>query len=156
MTIQDEIFMKRAIELSRSAVRRGNEPFGAVLVKGGEIVFESENRIYTEHDPTYHAEMGLIRDFCAKTGIADLKEYTLYSSCEPCFMCSGALVWVKLGRLVYGAGNADLDHILGNEGNGCCETVFENSFWRPRVTSGILREESIKVLEEYFSDHKKG
>ena len=136
MTIQDEIFMKRAIELSRSAVRRGNEPFGAVLVKGGEIVFESENRIYTEHDPTYHAETGLIRDFCARTGIADLKEYTLYSSC--------------------GAGNADLEHILGNEGNGCCETVFENSFWRPRVTSGILREESIKVLEEYFSDHKKG
>ena len=71
-------------------------------------------------------------------------------------MCSGALVWVKLGRLVYGAGNADLEHILGNEGNGCCETVFKNSFWRPRVTSGVLREESIKVLEEYFSDHKKG
>ena len=51
MTIQDEIFMKRAIALSRSAVRRGNEPFGAVLVKGGEIVFESENRIYTSTIP---------------------------------------------------------------------------------------------------------
>ena len=156
MTIQDEIFMKRAIELSRSAVRRGNEPFGAVLVKGGEIVFESENRIYTEHDPTYHAEMGLIRDFCAKTGIADLKEYTLYSSCEPCFMCSGAMVWVKLGRLVYGASNSDLEAILGNEGCNCSKIVFDNSFWQPQVTAGILRDESLMILKDYFDTHAKG
>ena len=154
--MDDELFMRKAIALSKAAAEHGNEPFGAVLVKDGEIVFTNENQVHTRHDPTFHGEAGLIREFCGATGITDLRDYTLYSSCEPCFMCSGALVWVKLGRLVYGAGNADLEHILGNEGNGCCETVFENSFWRPRVTSGILREESIKVLEEYFSDHKKG
>ena len=153
MTIQDEIFMKRAIALSRSAVRRGNEPFGAVLVKGGEIVFESENRIYTEHDPTYHAEMGLIRDFCAKTGIADLKEYTLYSSCEPCFMCSGAMVWAKLGRLVYAASNVDLGNILQEDGCTCSEMVFAHSPWRPKVTPGVLRNESLEILRKYFSNH---
>ena len=155
MTIQDEIFMKRAIELSRSAVRRGNEPFGAVLVKGGEIVFESENRIYTEHDPTYHAEMGLIRDFCAKTGIADLKEYTLYSSCEPCFMCSGALVWAKLGRLVYGASDADLGEILGGKGSAPSAEVFAVSPASPRVTAGVCREECLALLRDYFRDHEK-
>ena len=96
---EDASFMREAIRLSQLAVEHGNEPFGAVLVKNGEIVFTNENQIYTGHDPTFHGEAGLIREFCAKTSITDLHDYTLYSSCEPCFMCSGALVWAKLGRL---------------------------------------------------------
>lgn len=103
--MRDEFFMEKAIELSVRAVENGNEPFGAVLVKDDRIVFTNENQIYTKKDPTFHAEMGLIRRFVEETGITDLKEYTLYSSCEPCFMCSGAMVWVNLGRLVFGAGN---------------------------------------------------
>lgn len=153
----DEIFMKRAIELSVAATEHGNEPFGALLVKDGKIVFESENKIYTRHDPTYHAEAGLIRDFCKETGITDLSDYTIYSSCEPCFMCSGAMVWVKLGRLVFAASNKDLESILGNEkGADCAKSVFENSFYSPKITSGVLKDESLKVLKKYFSSHKKG
>ena len=155
-TMIDEVFMEKAIELSRLAVEHGNEPFGAVLVKDDEIVFTNENQIYTKHDPTFHAEAGLIREFCAKTGISNLQEYTLYSSCEPCFMCSGAMVWVKLGRLVYGASNIELENILGKEGCNCSKLVFENSFWKPEVTEGVLRDESLEVLKEYFSKHKKG
>ena len=112
---EDVSFMREAIRLSQLAVEHGNEPFGAVLVKDEEIVFTNENQIYTRHDPTFHGEAGLIREFCVKTSITDLHEYTLYSSCEPCFMCSGAMVWVKLGRLVYGASNRDLETILGNK-----------------------------------------
>lgn len=156
ITPEDELFMTKAIELSKLAVEHGNEPFGAVLVKDGEIVFTNENQIYTMHDPTFHGEMGLIRRFCAETGITDLSEYTLYSSCEPCFMCSGAMVWVKLGRLVYGASNMELESILGNEGCNCSSMVFDNSFWQPEVTAGILREQSLEVLKSYFADHKKG
>ena len=152
----DELFMKRAIELSASAVAHGNEPFGAVLVKDGEIVFENENQIYTMHDPTFHGEAGLIRRFCGETGITDLRDYTLYSSCEPCFMCSGAMVWVKLGRLVYGASNTDLEEILGNEGCDCSRMVFENSFWEPQVTAGVLREQALGILRDYFGNHTKG
>lgn len=153
---KDELFMKRAIELSRLAVEHGNEPFGAVLCKNGEIVFEGENKIYTENDPTYHAENGLIRDFIKQTGITDLREYTLYSSCEPCFMCSGALVWTKLGRLVYGASNVDLENILGKSGCDCSVLVFENSSYVPSVTAGVLEEEAKEVLREYFKTRKKG
>lgn len=155
-TMQDEVFMKKAIELSKLAVEHGNEPFGAVLVKDGKAVFCNENQIYTKHDPTFHGEAGLIREFCAQTGITDLHEYTLYSSCEPCFMCSGAMVWVKLGRLVYGASNTDLEHILGNVGCNCSGMVFKNSFWKPQVTSGVLRDESLAVMREYFEKHEKG
>ena len=154
--MNDEFFMRRAIELSASAVAHGNEPFGAVLVKNNEIVYENENQIYSKHDPTFHGEAGLIRRFCEETGITDLSEYTLYSSCEPCFMCSGAIVWVKLGRLVYGASNNELEEILGNEGCECSKIVFGNSFWKPQVTAGILSEQAKQILKDYFDKHTKG
>lgn len=153
---EDETFMHEAIRLSKLAVEHGNEPFGAVLVKDGKIVFSNENQIYTKHDPTFHGEAGLIREFCGQTSITDLQEYTLYSSCEPCFMCSGALVWVKLGRLVYGASNIELEAMLGNKGCNCSAMVFENSFWKPQVTEGVLREEALEILESYFAHHQKG
>lgn len=153
---QDEMFMRQAIDLSVAAVAHGNEPFGAVLVKDGAVVYTNENQIYTRHDPTFHAEAGLIRRFCEETGITDLREYTLYSSCEPCFMCSGALVWVKLGRLVFGASNSDLEEILGNEGCACAQMVFDHSFWSPKLTGGVLRDESLAILKDYFGSHEKG
>lgn len=154
--MRDEFFMEKAIELSVRAVENGNEPFGAVLVKDDRIVFTNENQIYTKKDPTFHAEMGLIRRFVEETGITDLKEYTLYSSCEPCFMCSGAMVWVNLGRLVFGAGNEELEMILGNKGISTTKTVFDNSFRGPEVKGGVLREKSLEVLKSYFSEHAKG
>lgn len=154
--MNDSFFMEKAIALSAAAVAHGNEPFGAVLVKDDEIVCTNENQIYTLNDPTFHAEAGLLRRFCAETGITDLRDYTLYSSCEPCFMCSGAMVWMKLGRLVFAAGNNDLEEILGNPGCDCSKMVFDNSFWKPQVTSGIMREESLKILKDYFAQHRKG
>lgn len=152
----DERFMAEAITLSALAVRHGNEPFGAVLVKNGEILFTNENQIYTRHDPTFHAEIGLLRRFFAQTEQADLRGCTLYSSCEPCFMCSGALVWAQLGRLVYAASNRDLAALVGDEGCDCCRTVFSHSIPRPAVTGGVLRGASLAILSEYFSSHSKG
>lgn len=152
----DEVFMKKAIELSVSAAEHGNEPFGAVLVKNGEIVYTNENQIYTRKDPTFHAEFGLIRRFVEETGITDLSEYTLYSSCEPCFMCCGAMVWTYLGRLVYGASDVDLCNILGVQGSECSEIVFKNSGADIKVSSGVLRDEALEVLEKYFKEHSKG
>ncbi|MHA5221369.1 nucleoside deaminase [Dysosmobacter sp. Phy] len=153
---RDEQFMAEAIRLSALAVEHGNEPFGAVLVKDGEIVYTNENQIYTAADPTFHAEAGLLRRFFAETHITDLSGYTLYSSCEPCFMCSGALVWAKLGRLVYGASDTDLGALLGKTGSACSDMVFRNSLHRPAVTAGVLREESLEVLRAYFENHQKG
>ena len=153
---QDQEFMRQAIRLSQQAVAHGNEPFGAVLVKDGQVVYTNENQIYTASDPTFHAELGLLRRFCAETGITDLSDYTLYSSCEPCFMCCGAMVWVKLGRLVYGASDRDLCALLGEAGNDCAETVFSASHHQPQVLGGVLREESLAVLAQYFANHNKG
>ena len=154
--MNDRIFMEKAIALSAKAVEHGNEPFGAVLVKDNEIVYTNENQIYTRNDPTFHAEFGLIRRFCEETGITDLSDYTLYSSCEPCYMCCGAMVWTKLGRLVYAASDIDLCTILGVQGSECSRIVFENSGANIAVSSGILREEAMEVLKSYFADHAKG
>lgn len=154
--MNDETYMREAIRLAELAAAHGNEPFGAVLVKDGEIVYRNENQIYTKHDPTFHAEAGLIRRFCEETGITNLSEYTMYSSCEPCFMCCGAMVWTHLGRLVYGASDMDLCSILGVQGSECCKLVFGNSGNDIQVTSGVLRKESLQVLRSYFETHTKG
>lgn len=147
-----EYLMKEAIKLSIMAVEHGNEPFGAVLVKDGEIVYTNENQIHTMTDPTFHGETGLIRRFCQETGITDLSEYVMYSSCEPCFMCSGAMVWASLGELFYAASNMDLEEILGTKGSKCSEIVFFHSHHQPKVTAGVLRDESLTVLRAYFGN----
>lgn len=147
---QDILFMEEALRLSKAAAQHGNEPFGAVLVKDGVIVYSNENQVHSASDPTFHAEAGLLRRFCAETGITDLREYTLYSSCEPCFMCSGAMVWTRLGRLVYGASNRDLCAIFGEEGSDCSHLVFSHSDHQPEVTAGVLRQECLEVLLAYF------
>ena len=153
--MNDTFFMQKAIELSAAAVAHGNEPFGAVLVKDGEIVYTNENQVNTLNDPTFHAEIGLLRRFVAETGITDLKDYTMYASCEPCCMCSGAMVWLNLGRLVYSISNAELERILGLPGCESSKLVFENSFRKPQVTGGILLEESTEILKDYFRDNNE-
>ena len=151
----DERFMGEAVRLSRLAAEHGNEPFGAVLVKDGEIVYSNENQIHSRSDPTFHAELGLIRRFCHEKRIINLRDYTLYTSCEPCFMCSGAMVWAKLGRLVYAASARDLESIFGGEGCDCSALVFANSGHRPQVTAGVLRQESFAILKDYFGKFRK-
>lgn len=151
MKDKDEKFMRIAIELSKEAVKHGNEPFGAVLVKDNQVIYTNENQIHTLHDPTFHGELGLIQRFCKETGITNLSEYTLYSSCEPCFMCSGAMVWVHLGTLVYGASNLELEEILHKKGSNCSKIVFSNSNYQPNVRKGVLKEECLEVLKSYFA-----
>ncbi len=105
--MNDEKFMRQAIELSMSAVAHGNQPFGAVLVKNDEVVFSNENQIYTKHDPTYHGEAGLIRDFAPKPALLTLVN-TLYTKLRALLYVQRSMVWTKLGRLVYAASNDDL------------------------------------------------
>lgn len=147
---QDAVFMEQAIALSALSVQHGNEPFGAVLVKDGEVVATSENQIFTRTCPTLHAELNLIQQYCTETHITDLSGYTLYSSCEPCFMCSGAIFWSKISRLVYGASNVDLNQIQGDLGTETSKIVFANTKHCPQVTPGVLREEALEVLQNYF------
>lgn len=95
-------FLRQAIHAARRARDKGNHPFGALLVdENGVVLLEGENTVNTEHDATGHAEMNLVRAACKIYDAAMLEKCTLYSSTEPCPMCSGAIFWSSIGRVVY-------------------------------------------------------
>jgi len=101
-------FMARAIQLSMDNVQSGRGgPFGAVVVKGNAILGEGANQVTSTKDPTAHAEVIAIRDACRKLGTFELAGCEIYSSCEPCPMCLGAIYWARLSRIYYA--NADED-----------------------------------------------
>lgn len=101
-------FMQRAIELSRVHMEAGEGgPFGAVVVKDGLIVGEGWNRVTSSQDPTAHAEVVAIRRACERLGTFQLRGCEIYTSCEPCPMCLGAVYWARLDRLWYANGRAD-------------------------------------------------
>ena len=93
--------IERAIELSERSVQEGGGPFGAVVVKDGEIVAEGTNRVTLDNDPTAHAEVRAIRTACDLLGTFDLGGCELYASCEPCPMCLGAIYWSRIRRVYY-------------------------------------------------------
>lgn len=101
-TEQDKQFMREAIRLANESVERGGGPFGAVIVKDGEVVAGSSNSVTIDNDPTAHAEVNTIREACRRLGTFDLSGCTIYTSCEPCPMCLGAIYWARLGHIYYG------------------------------------------------------
>jgi tRNA(Arg) A34 adenosine deaminase TadA len=101
-------FMRRAIELSRLHMELGHGgPFGAVIVKDGEILGEGWNQVTSSHDPTAHAEVVAIRRACARLGVFQLRGCEIYTSCEPCPMCLAAIYWARLDRVWYANDRAD-------------------------------------------------
>lgn len=94
-------FMREAIRLSIENVKNGGGPFGAVIVKDDEIIATGVNRVTSQHDPTAHAEVSAIRAACSKLNIFDLSGCEIYTSCEPCPMCLGAIYWAHLDKLYY-------------------------------------------------------
>ncbi|MEG1587102.1 MAG: nucleoside deaminase, partial [Bacteroidales bacterium] len=92
-------FMQKAIELSIENVEKGGGPFGAIIVKGDEIIASGTNRVTADHDPTAHAEVNAIRNACKKLNTFDLSGCVIYSSCEPCPMCLSAIYWANLDKL---------------------------------------------------------
>ena len=100
-TIADRHFMQMAIELSVENVANGGGPFGAVIVRNGEVVATGTNRVTANNDPTAHAEVSAIRAACSKEQNFKLEGCTCYTSCEPCPMCLSALYWAGIERICY-------------------------------------------------------
>lgn len=101
-TPEDKKFMQLAIDLSIENVAQGGGPFGAVIVRNGEVIATGTNRVTESCDPTAHAEVSAIRAACAALGDFKLTGCTVYSSCEPCPMCLSALYWAGVERIFYG------------------------------------------------------
>jgi guanine deaminase len=137
------VFMARAIELSVENVRSGRGgPFGAVIVQDGSIVAEGANQVTATNDPTAHAEVIAIREACRKLGIFELKDCELYTSCEPCPMCLGAIYWARLSRLYFASVAADASQA------GFDDSFIYQEFALPHSERGIpmvqmMREEAL-------------
>lgn len=111
LTEKEDCYIKLAAELAERSVVDGGGPFGAVIVKNGEIVATGVNTVTSSKDPTAHAEINAIRNACAVLDSFNLSGCEVYSSCEPCPMCLSALYWAGVGRIYYGNTKEDADGI---------------------------------------------
>ena len=102
-----EELMRRAIVLSVNSVKTGGGPFGAVIAKDGEIIAEASNSVTLDNDPTAHAEVNCIRKATKKLATFDLAGCEIYTSCEPCPMCLGAIYWAHISKIFYGNNRKD-------------------------------------------------
>ena len=100
-------FMAKAIELSIENIKRGGGPFGAVVVRNGEIISAEGNTVTLDNDPTAHAEVNAIRSACRRLATFDLQGCEIYASCEPCPMCLSAIYWAHIDRIYYAATRQD-------------------------------------------------
>ena len=97
----DRTLLKHAIKLAGDGIKDGGGPFGAVVAKDGKIIAEANNRVVLSHDPTAHAEVLAIRKASETLESHDLSGCVIYTSCEPCPMCLGAIYWAGIGKVVY-------------------------------------------------------
>lgn len=104
---KDQEFLEIAIDEAIISARKNGGPFGAVMVKDGEIIARSHNTVTRDHDPTAHAEVNVIREAAKKLGTHDLSGTILYASCEPCPMCMAAGYWAHVDRIVFAATRKD-------------------------------------------------
>jgi tRNA(Arg) A34 adenosine deaminase TadA len=107
----EESFMRRAIALAEASVESGGGPFGAIVVRGGAVLGEGANRVVPDADPTQHAEIVAIREACRRLGTHDLSGAMIFTSCEPCPMCLGAIWWARIGEVVFGNRQEDAARI---------------------------------------------
>ncbi len=101
MNRNQKLFMQKAIDLSIESMKHHGGPFGAVVVKDGEIISAESNQVTQNNDPTAHAEVCAIRSACTKLSTFNLEGCELYTSCEPCPMCLGAIYWSHIGKVYY-------------------------------------------------------
>jgi len=155
VTHQDSQFMARAIELARMSVETSSGgPFGCVIVKDGEIVGEGHNRVTSTSDPTAHAEIIAIRDACARLGSFQLDGCIIYTSCEPCPMCLGAIYWARPDAIFYAGTREDAAAAGFDDQYIYDEIALENDLRRMRMQP-ILRDEARIVFRLWIDKDDK-
>ncbi len=154
MNNYEEKFMRHAIELSKKSVENGGGPFGAVIVKDGEIIAEASNSVTHDNDPTAHAEVNAIRQASKKLNTFDLSGAEIYTSCEPCPMCLGAIYWARLDK-IYFANTKDDAKSIGFDDSFIYEEIEKPYHQRKIPTIQILREEALEAFKMWQEKEDK-
>ena len=147
--------MRMAIKLSRRNIDRlAGGPFGAVIVKNGEVIAKSANKVVSKNDPTAHAEVSAIRLACKKLGTYNLQGCVIYTSCEPCPMCLGAIYWARLDAIYYGNTKTDAATI-GFDDQFIYEELGLPLDQRTVRISRLLPDEALNVFKLWMISNAK-
>jgi len=153
--LTDIFFMKEVIKLAKKGAKRGDGgPFGAVVVKDNRIIGKGWNKVIALNDPTAHAEIIAIRDACANIKSFQLKDCVIYSSCEPCPMCLGAIYWARPQKLVYGCTRNDAAKI-GFDDEFIYKEITKPLSRRKIRTMQMMRKEGCDVLREWYNNNDR-
>jgi tRNA(Arg) A34 adenosine deaminase TadA len=146
----DEQLVRRSVQLAADAVAHGNHPFGALLAKEGQILLEAENTIFTGKDVTNHAETNLVRLAVQQYDFIFLEGCVLYTSTEPCAMCSGAIYWSGVGTVVYACSAPRLAEFAGIGLEIRSREVFASGTRKVTLVGPVLEDEAIQVHAGYW------
>ena len=148
-------FMREAIRLSIENVEKGNGgPFGAVIVKDGNIIATGVNQVTSAHDPTAHAEVVAIRRACASLNSFQLEGCEIYASCEPCPMCLGAIYWARPDKLFFACKKEDASKINFDDDFIYSELSLPVGE-RKLITQQLLREEALEAFKKWSESEDK-
>ena len=142
---RDIEYITMAIELAKQGVF----PYGTVIVKDGKVIGKASSGDGDSYDPTGHAETLAVRNACKNMNTSNLDGATIYSSCEPCFMCFGSIWWSNISRIVYGANIYDSNNILNTDINITIEELNEKTGNHINITGGILKDEAVSVMKNW-------
>ena len=155
MTDQDTQFMRRAIELARAGMDSGvGGPFGCVIAKDGKIVGEGSNQVTSTNDPTAHAEVVAIREACKTLNTFQLDGCEIYTSCEPCPMCLGAIYWARPAKVFFACTREDAAAVGFDDDLIYNELALPNAD-RQRVMISLLRDEGVALFDEWAAKPDK-
>jgi len=146
--------MRKAIALSIQNIEKGGGPFGAVIVKDGKVIATGVNRVTKNTDPTAHAEVTAIRKASKKLGTFDLAGCDIYTSCEPCPMCLGAVYWAHLDKMYYGNTKADAKNI-GFDDSFIYDEIELKPEKRRLLTTQLLSDEAIEAFKAWANTENK-
>ncbi len=149
-----EFFMREAIRLSRESIKNGGGPFGAVIVKNGDIIAAASNKVTKNNDPTAHAEVSAIREAAKKLNTFDLSGCEIYTSCEPCPMCFGAVYWARLDKLYFANTKQDAKNI-GFDDSFIYDEINLPYNKRKIPNIQLLREEALKAFKDWEEKEDK-
>ncbi len=136
--------MARAVALARKGDKtRGASAIGCVLVLDGVVVAEGHNEVGLQHDPTAHAEVVAIRRACVALGRDELRGATLYSTLQPCGMCTMASIWTRIGRIVYGAGREDVHRMYFEDKHLDTMNFIRDTYRDMEVVGGVMKDEVV-------------
>ena len=142
----DESFLRQAIALAQQASQRGADPFGALLVVNGHLVYQAEDHSVDYSDPTAHAELCAIGEYCRTSHRFHLQGYTLYTSTEPCVMCAGAIHWARISRVVFSVSLSTLHHLSCGKPKAKTETLLQSRSHAVELVGPLLESEGIAVF----------